>query len=137
MRKHIRSIVGAAMLLTALSANAQLINRAHVNVPFSFAMGGTTAPAGNYLVSLSEARDRVTISNGISAPLVLLTTRGPQLTETRSHVAFRRSGGQWILKEVTVAGITLRVGSPSSDGGLVVAAKPFGGKMLSADLKSR
>jgi len=129
-----RDIVAAAVLLTAISASAQLINQAHVNVPFSFAIGGATAPAGNYLVSVSEGHDRVTISNRGATPYVLLTTRGAQLTESRSNLAFRRVGQQWILQEVTVAGITLRVDSGAAEPRLTNAAALSRQRGLSADL---
>jgi hypothetical protein len=135
MKLHLRNLVGVAVLLAAISVHAQTANRAKVSVPFSFVVGRTVAPAGNYQVSISEARDLVTISNRRSVQHILMTTRGPQLDSRQSRLSFCRVGGQWVLQEIAIGGVALVVSPAASEKEL--AKESSDQQTLAADLRAR
>jgi hypothetical protein len=134
MKLHLRNLVGVAVLLAAISVHAQTANRAKVSVPFSFVVGRTVAPA-NYQVSISEARDLVTISNRRSVQHILMTTRGPQLDSRQSRLSFCRVGGQWVLQEIAIGGVALVVSPAASEKEL--AKESSDQQTLAADLRAR
>jgi len=105
MKRQITNLAGVAMLLTAIAASGQLSHELRVNVPFSFMVGKTTSPAGDYRVEVDRSRGLVTLRSYKSTPTFLLTTESWRSGETRSYLRFRRYGERWFLQEVTIDGM--------------------------------
>ena len=112
MQRHIRNLVGIAIVLTAIAARAQISHQLRVNVPFSFMVGRVTSPAGDYRVDVDTSRSLVMLKPYKSTPTLLLTTQAWQSGETRSYLRFRRYGERWFLQEVTIEGMSqiVRIG---------------------------
>jgi hypothetical protein len=105
MTKHIRSFAALAMLLTAVSASAQIAQQARVTVPFSFvAGGGTSSPAGDYKVSFNRDRNVVTLVSNNSKPIMFLTISAWPSPDGRSYLRFHHYGEHWFLEKIAING---------------------------------
>ena len=93
-------------------ANAQIdsATRIEVNVPFDFAVGNTTLPAGKYeikgvddlapnVLELRSANGRTTVVFEAASA----QTRGDQI-ESKSELIFNKFGDRYFLSQVWVAG---------------------------------
>jgi hypothetical protein len=104
MTKHIRSFAALAMLLTAVSASAQIAQQARVTVPFSFVAGGTSSPAGDYKVSFNRDRNVVTLVSNNSKPIMFLTISAWPSPDGRSYLRFHHYGEHWFLEKIAING---------------------------------
>lgn len=108
MKKQIsRALLGlAAALALAVAANAQVLHRVVVQIPFDFVAGEKQLPAGRYTVRRvsSDAESALVIrsEDGRTAALVL-TNRGEANPRTAALV-FRQRGGSHFLAEVSIPG---------------------------------
>lgn len=134
MTRQIRNFVGLAVLLTAISANAQFYHQARVTVPFSFMAGGKSSPPGDYRVNVDRERDVVTLATDGSNPVVLLTYSPSQMQDTKSYLRFRRYGEKWFLEQVAVDGLAQDVPIAKRAKEVFTASTAGNGGPLSADI---
>jgi hypothetical protein len=133
--KHIRTLAGVTMLLTAIAASGQLSHQMRVTVPFSFTAGGVSSPAGEYRVEIDGSLDRVTLIPYKSKPRFLLTTQAWQRGNTQSFLRFRRYGQRWFLQEVAVQGVVRNVPMLKRDQQFIAAGTlPTDTKPIVADI---
>ena len=108
MKKQIsRAVLGlAAALVLAVAANAQVLHRVVIRIPFDFVAGEKQMPAGRYTVRRvsSDAESALIIrsEDGRSAA-VILTNTGAADPRTAALV-FRQHGDHYFLAEVSVPG---------------------------------
>jgi hypothetical protein len=108
MKKQIsRALLGlAAALALAVAADAQVLHRVLIRIPFDFVAGEKQMPAGLYTVRhiKSDAGSALLIrgEDGRAAALVLTNT-GKQ-NPRRAALVFRRHGDQHFLAEVSMPG---------------------------------
>jgi len=113
MSKYIRSLVGFAVLLTAISAVAQSAHQAIAVVPFPFVAGGHVCPAGEYRVAIDKANDVVTFTQqGRREALVLGIGGGSSSMDSGTYLRFRRVGEQWFLQDIAVSGVIENLALP-------------------------
>ena len=103
MSKQIRYAVGL-MLLTVVSASAQITQQIRVNVPFSFSAAGKNHPAGNYALEFNKERNLLTLSGYGSTPAILPTVASSEYKGEPTNLRFQRYGADWFLQEVTFSG---------------------------------
>lgn len=114
MRNIILKFGALAVVLTAISANAQRLDQARVTVPFAFTAGGKSLPAGDYRVSFNEGRDVVTISGETASSVLLLTGPADATVDPQTFLQFQRYKDQWFLEQVTVAGRARQVSAKAN-----------------------
>jgi hypothetical protein len=108
MKKQISTtLLGlAAALVLAVSAGAQALPAAAINVPFDFVAGGKQMPAGRYNVSRiksdSETALLIRSVDGRSSTVVL--TSAGQSQPRATALVFRRHGDRHFLAEVSMPG---------------------------------
>jgi len=107
MRNVIRSFAALAVVLAAISANAQ--HSIRVSVPFAFAAAGRILPAGDYRLSHSESGDLVTLSGQDLKTTLLLTAPGNRFQDERSVLRFERHGDELSLQEIAFDGTIRRL----------------------------
>jgi hypothetical protein len=103
MTKQIRTLMGVALLLAAVSALAQTTNTniLEVKVPIPFVTAGKNWPAADYRVQIHTENNTLTLSSRGIGSAIMLTTTGERPREGRTYLQFQRSGDRWFLQEVT------------------------------------
>jgi hypothetical protein len=134
MTRQIRNFMGLAVLLTAISANAQTANEARVTVPFAFMAAGKISPPGHYRVNIDRERNLVTLKTEGSTGVMLLTYGAWQGQNTRSYMRFHRYGERWFLDQVTIAGLQQEVPIAKRSKEVFTASTSGNGGPLSADI---
>jgi hypothetical protein len=114
MRSVIRSFAALAVVLAAISANAQ--HSIRVSVPFAFAAAEQILPAGDYRLSHNESGDLVTLSGQELKTTLLLTAAGDRFQDGRSVLRFERHGNEWSLQEIASRNRVRRNDSAASIG---------------------
>ena len=114
MTKQIRNIAGLAILLTAISAGAQVVHQIAITVPFPFIAAGKPCPAGEYRVGLDMGNGLVTLTTQRVRQATLLTRGSEPLRDDRSYARFRLVGDQWFLQQVAVTGQASSVALPKA-----------------------
>jgi hypothetical protein len=104
MTKQIRSLIGVALLLAAVSAFAQTTHTIRVKVPFPFVTAGKSWPAGDYRVQIRTDNRTLTLSSPGIASATVRTTTDERSGEGRTYLRFQRYGDRWVLQEVTQDG---------------------------------
>jgi hypothetical protein len=80
-----------------------------VKIPFEFAAGNTTLPAGEYSVKISETNQALLLVNRMNSEAsVILTTNPAEAREiqTDSKLVFNRYGDRYFLSQVWSAGFS-------------------------------
>jgi hypothetical protein len=134
MRRQIRNFVGLAVLLTAISANAQFYHQARVTVPFSFMAAGKSSPPGDYRVNIDRERDVVMLATDGSNPIMFLTYSPSQVQDGRTYLRFHRYGEKWFLEQVAVDGLIQHVPIAKRAKDVFTASTTGNGGPLSADI---
>ena len=99
------SLIGLGLVLTA-AAYAQTIHL-KTNVPFSFIVGRTMFPAGQYEVQSTGNGDFVLVIRGLSSgpqALVLSNSCESREPSPRTTLIFHRYGQRYFLSEVWMRG---------------------------------
>ena len=104
MTKQIRSLIGVAMLLAAVSAFAQTTRTIRMKVPFPFVTAGKSWPAGDYRMQIRTDNSTVTLNSPGMASATVLTTTDDRSGEERTYLRFQRYADHWVLQEVTLDG---------------------------------
>ncbi len=134
MTRLIGSFAGLAVLLTAMSANAQISNELLVSVPFSFTVAGKSSPPGEYRVSINRETNIATLRTGGSSSAMFLTYGTSQAQNTRSYLRFHRYGERWFLEQVTIGGLAQDVLIAKRSKEVFTASATRPGGPLSADI---
>jgi hypothetical protein len=104
----IKTLVGVALLLAAVSASAQIVK---AKVPFPFVSAGKSWPAADYTLEITMDSGMLTLSSPGIGSAMMLTTGTQRSGEKQSYLRFQRLSDRWVLEEVT-AFDTARVPSP-------------------------
>jgi hypothetical protein len=93
---------GLLALATSMNAESALIT---VNVPFAFVAGGTTMPAGAYIIEQPTMHGVLLLrgSQPNSTAMVLAVNGGPS-NATQAGVTFSRRGSAVVLSTIEVPG---------------------------------
>jgi hypothetical protein len=100
------AVIFAGATLTPAAAQAQdLENGLIVNVPFAFQNGRQHLPAGRYTISMNN-QHVLKIQGGSESGFALAWFNEESQPSKTSKVVFRKSGDQYFLHEIWVAGDT-------------------------------
>jgi hypothetical protein len=112
MRNIAKLLVALALMLAAISANAQQTTQ--VTVPFEFAAAGHILPPGDYRVSFNEGSELMTLRGPDLSSIILMTAPGDRLKDERNVLRFQRYGDEWSLRQVAFAGLVRVLPAPKS-----------------------
>ena len=104
MKKQITAIVATLSLIVALTAIgiAGLVSTVTANIPFDFAIGGKTLPAGKYTVMKGTTPDMLIVQSADKgAAAGVITQSGNAKTEGKASLEFHRYGNQYFLAAVS------------------------------------
>ena len=108
--KSVYKFIAVLALLSALGATsyAQSARRTVIQIPFDFAVGGKTLPAGRYRVE-PVGRDSYTTweirgTNGRADAIAITTAVGGGAAQYAPRLVFLKEGGTYVLAEVWPAG---------------------------------
>ena len=107
--KSARTLITIALLFTAVSLFAQTTPSQRlmtINVPFSFAAGDQSLPAGEYLVLTvtPERSIRIVSSDGKHSAVVTTLPNYASSPSENSRLVFHRYGDEYFLTQVWTAG---------------------------------
>ncbi|MGH9308013.1 MAG: hypothetical protein ACRD1U_01475 [Vicinamibacterales bacterium] len=109
MQNHVRRITtlaGAVVMAAAASVQAQTSDTV-TDVPFAFAIGGESMPAGTYRVSrLSHQLNVFQVSSLRQTAIVISQPEGPDDRDDSPRLLFYRYGDQYFLREIRLPGNT-------------------------------
>lgn len=134
MKRHIASFIGLALVITAVSASAQMSHELRVTVPFSFIAGAKSSPAGDYRFQIDRSRDLVTLTSPDLRSTYLLTTRALLPNDGRSYLRFHRYGTEWFLEEVATGGVGQKLIRSKAERNMIAGASAPEGQPIIADL---
>ncbi len=102
---HIGSLIGMMFLLTAVSAQAQTINRFRAHIPFDFTIEKETFQAGDYTIALAKPSSDCTtlqIINRTTGKSWLVQTMQKNVSGKleAANLVFNRYGDQYFLKQM-------------------------------------
>jgi hypothetical protein len=105
MITQIRILFGSILLLTAAMASAQIAPRVAVTVPFSFAAGSQTMPAGDYIIELNPEKQTMLLrwagsSRHVNPVLMLASNSEQPANSYRTYTIFQRYGANYFLAQV-------------------------------------
>lgn len=134
MTRHIQTFAGLALVISAISAGAQISHNLRVSVPFSFVAGATVSPAGDYRLEIDRSRDVVTLTSPDLKSIFLLTQKKSEPDDARTYLRFHRYGDEWFLEEVTTGGIGQKVLQGKTQRNMITAMRTSDDKPLIADI---
>lgn len=119
-------LVGLFATFTAVS-NAQIVRHLKTNVPFSFAVGNTELPAGEYVISygvVATSRDRVIIRS-VDGTNAVIAYAKPEfgVEDAGTSVNFETVNGKNYLSGVSLYGLKFDFDAPRQNGGRAIVAK--------------
>jgi hypothetical protein len=105
--------LGSFILLGAISAHAQGFGRLRASLPFTFTVGSTTLPPGEYDLSYDDAEDpgvlTVRSRDGRQGALVLTEAADSPGALHQGRLVFEREGDRYVLTEIFSPGETVGV----------------------------
>jgi hypothetical protein len=111
--RNIAKVLGAlALMLAAISANAQ--HTTQVTVPFEFSAAGRILPPGDYRVSFNANSELMTLQAPDLSSILLMTVPGDRFKDERNVLRFQRYGDEWSLRQVVFAGSVRVLPAPKS-----------------------
>lgn len=94
----------SALLLTANVAHAQIGNKIEAKVPFTFTVGNSTLPAGNYTIRVPNSiePDVLEISNDQTNVAVVFLTQATQIKQPvkTAELVFNKIGDKDFLSQI-------------------------------------
>jgi hypothetical protein len=138
MTKHNLSIVAVAAVFAVVAPLSVATSAAEMNcrIPFGFAVGGKTLPAGSYSI---ETRDAIVILKGSRASAIVLANRASSYEDMRAKMVFLKTGDRYDLAEVWTgdgAGHAVTVPKHPEDRLRAANAKPER-VVITADVENR
>jgi len=113
MKRYKLIIVGLAMLVTA-AASAQIIN-VKAKVPFSFAVGSSMLPAGEYsLQSLGFGHALAIRNRDANVTKLVLSNVCQSRTAAKNRLIFHRYGSSYFLSRIWTEGSSFGYEVPTS-----------------------
>ncbi len=106
MRKEFRTFIAfsaAAVSIMALPALGAEVDTVRVTVPFEFTAGGTTLPAGDYVVSEQSDGHVLTIA-GKGGDVIMMAWPGSSPEAKTSTLTFEKTSKGAMLREVHMSG---------------------------------
>lgn len=108
MKKQFAAIIlsiAAALVLTAVSANAQSRQKVTIDIPFEFTVAGETYAAGEYTIGRFNEQEPAMLilkkKNGNEMKIFLTQNLKPKTAaENARGVVFSKSGGSYSLAEI-------------------------------------
>ena len=101
---RVLTILGALLVMTAATANAQSERTEVTYVPFNFVVGKKTLPAGEYVVRPNRAGSNdvwlVQSKDGDTSALVTTTVIQSGKTPKRTKLVFNKYGDQYFLSQI-------------------------------------
>lgn len=111
--RNIAKLLGAlALMLAAISANAQ--HTTQVTVPFEFSAAGRILPPGDYWVSFNAGSELMTLRGPDLSSIILMSAPGDRFKDERNVLRFQRYGDEWLLRQVVFAGSVRVLPAPKS-----------------------
>src|SRR5271163_96104 len=106
MQKQIRSIVGLALLLAAVSAYAQIEHTIQVKIEFPFVAAGKMFPAADYRIQIIQPTGLVTLTSPGIQSATMLTNKNERQEggDDKTYLQFQRYGESWVLSQVNYDG---------------------------------
>ncbi|NNE98073.1 MAG: hypothetical protein HKN25_03530 [Pyrinomonadaceae bacterium] len=108
-----------AIILVAVSANAQTFGKYETEIPFSFQVGEKKYEPGDYIVELRSANYLATIlsiknTDGRELQRAIMMKNGNESKKGKTSLVFNRYGNRHVLKQI----VSKRVGltAPKSKG---------------------
>ena len=103
MTNRFVATLSAVSLIAVLSPLAASIDAAEVTsqIPFSFAVNGTTLPAGHYRVTTQDGTLSI---RGLTRSVIVLGQPAKSLTRTTPKMVFDKTGDSYTLREVWTGG---------------------------------
>jgi hypothetical protein len=119
MKRQAVSLISLlSLLLVAGSAIAQTV-RVRADIPFNFAVGSKTYPAGTYSIgTIGDRDDKVLLMKAAdgSASMAIISNAAENLTAAdKTKLVFSRYGNQYFLSQVWLYGATRGHQIPKSD----------------------
>jgi hypothetical protein len=99
-------VLGSVMTLGGAVLPASAAEGLHVNVPFSFMVGTTKMPAGEYSVTQSE--NGMVLLTGSKASAMVLTVPSDYTKTNTTGLAFTQSADSPVLTSIQVSGAVSR-----------------------------
>jgi len=128
------ALAGAVLAILNVPAPALAQSTAmSVAIPFDFHAGGTTLPAGDYIVSRSGEAIQISDSKGHSAFVISSAVPNPA-AKLDNQLVFNRYGDECYLSEVRWLGYTTGRGLTKSTKEVELAKAFSGRNVLSAGL---
>lgn len=98
----------AASVSFAFSESTEVLR---VHVPFSFQVGQSTLPAGDYIIEKDGLSGIITLQNRVarSSVAVLSVDGGTSLSGKQPHLIFQRVNGATVLTQIQLIGQASRI----------------------------
>jgi hypothetical protein len=95
-------LAGLLVGLAVAPASAQTITQLRANIPFEFMVGGTTLPAGEYIVNARLTPGGLTIrsEDGREGALALVNPTDSPYNSNQTTLVFNRYGNQYFLSQI-------------------------------------
>jgi hypothetical protein len=104
MKRQLFVLLGIGLLLATASAYAQTI-QLKADIPFSFVVGGTTLPGGEYTIRSLNTDQTLSISGAGQTQVMFLANRWRSPTPSaQSKLVFARYGDRYFLSEMWIEG---------------------------------
>jgi hypothetical protein len=108
MNKYLVRIAAACVgfAAMAITAKAQAVDQAIVNVPYQFVVAGTTLPAGTYRLSRfigSNGRQLLLSSREQGTGVFVLPIDVENARDNKARFIFEQVGGQYFLTKIATA----------------------------------
>jgi hypothetical protein len=116
MKQHALSLLSLLGLFLMGSAAAQTTVHMRANVPFNFAVGSTTLPAGTYNIqNVTNTQALLVKSQSGEASMIAGTNSAEGARSAKSKLVFHKYGSQYFLAEIWTQGSELGRQVPPSN----------------------
>ena len=108
----LQALAPLALLASIMgSATAQNLDTVRVHIPFSFVLGQSAMPAGDYTVQRDDINSTITVQgrSSVITAVMMTTPVGPARGKGTPKLTFKRVNGQPALTEMQLGGQVLHV----------------------------
>lgn len=104
MKTRILAVALTLLLSTILAGQCRAQQAAQANIPFAFAVGDKTLPAGEYqiqaVLSVSNKVQSLRRSDGSESAIALTAEADPKGKVTKDKLVFNRYGHEYFLSQI-------------------------------------